>query len=109
MATLVVSKKIFLEMLMKQIKDDEIIVFSNELSGEAYAASKRNPFIRLPFAFSGDAFKTPNGLNAVMKNPIFAVAILSKKDLSEKAVNLIEEPEIKEIDLTFEEINSRIK
>jgi hypothetical protein len=107
MSTLVVSKKIFIDMLNRQIKDDDVIVFTNEMNGEAYAASKRNPFIRLPFAFSGEAFKVPNGLKAVLDNPCFAVSVLPRTELSVKAFNLITEVENKEIDSTFETINAQ--
>lgn len=34
MGTLIVSKKSFLDMLSKQIKDEEVIVFTNEMSGK---------------------------------------------------------------------------
>jgi len=107
MGTIITSKRKFINMLNKQIKDDEIIIFTTEMNGEAYAASKRNPCIRLPFAFAGDAFKQSNSLNAVMRNPCFAVTILPKSDISQQALDLVDSEEIKEIDDTFELINDK--
>lgn len=46
-----------------------------------------------------------------MRNPVFAVAILPKMELSKKALDLVEEQETKEIDSTFNfnEINGRLQ
>ncbi len=76
-------------MLDKDIKDDEVILFTTEFDGQAYAASKRNPFIRLPFAFAGDAIKNSDGLNNVMNNVMFAVMVVPKEKLTEDAIELI--------------------
>jgi len=89
MATQLTTKKEFLELLAKEIKDDEVILFTTEFEGQAYAASKRNPYIRLPFAFSGEALKDSEGLNHIMKNTLFAAMVVPKEKLTDHAIELL--------------------
>jgi len=89
MATQLTTKKEFLELLAKEIKDDEVILFTTEFEGQAYAASKRNPYIRLPFAFSGDALKDSEGLNHILKHTLFAAMVVPKDKLTDKALELL--------------------
>ena len=95
--TSVTTKKEFLEMLDKSIDDDQIIVFTTALEGTSFAASKKVPMVRLPFGFAGDAFKEPRSINAFMRNPVFAVALLPESDLSEHAINLTEKNKRKKL------------
>jgi hypothetical protein len=89
MATQLTTKQEFIDLLSKEIKDDEVILFTTEFDGQAYAASSRNPYIRLPFAFSGDALKESQGLNHILKNAIFAAMIVPKEKLTDAAIELL--------------------
>ena len=74
-------------MLEREIDENQIIVLTTDFHGEAYAPSKRIPLFRLPFAFSGEAFKH-KGLS-IIDNPLFAVMVIEKDELSDNAAKLL--------------------
>jgi hypothetical protein len=92
--TLVASKKRFLEYLDKQIKDDEVIVLTNHLSGQVSASKKRNTK-SVTFDFAGDAFSRPEDIGHIAfgKTPVLAVCICKREDIADKAFEQLEKAE----------------
>ena len=90
MATKVMDKKFFLTWLEKQIDDNEIILFSQDLTGEASVSKKRNEK-KVSFAFAADAFKNKDTIGDIVfgKIPIFSIAVCKEEQLSEDTINLI--------------------
>ncbi|MDD4971997.1 MAG: hypothetical protein PHT07_21430 [Paludibacter sp.] len=94
MSTIVSSKRDLIAFLEKNIEEDKVVIYTDDFHGDALAASKRVSSIRLPFSFSGDAFKEPGGLSVAFKNPHFAILVVSRKELSEKANGILKSTSI---------------
>ena len=107
MAQLIGSKRDLLNILEKEIDDNQVIILTNDFHGTAHAASKKVPFIRLPFAFQGDVLKDSNGLGVLVRNFSFAILVVSRNELNQKGINLIEEGDVEEIKNTFKKISEQ--
>ena len=82
MPTFVLTKKQLIETIDKSIGDEDVVVLTSEIYGSLYAASKRIPLVRVPMAFAGDAFKTPEGLNnSVGKGQLFGFFTTDDKNV----------------------------
>lgn len=92
MSTQVMSKKDFLDMLNKDIKDDDHILITTNMDGTSEVMKKRK-LKKFPFAFAADAFKDEtslhdlfksNGLTVTSKVPMFAVIIATDDIVADK-------------------------
>jgi len=90
MATTIMNKKRFLTWLKKQLKDDQIIVMSQELTGSISVNKKKNEK-KVTFGFAADAFKQADSIKhfAFGETPVVAFAVCEKKDVSEDTLKML--------------------
>jgi hypothetical protein len=92
MSTQVMSKKDFLDMLNKDIKDEDHILISSNIDGTSEVMKKRK-LKRFPFAFAANAFENETSLNDLFKSdgltvsskvPMFAVIVATDDIVADK-------------------------
>lgn len=84
MPTYVYSKEDFIDFIEKQVKSDEVIVFTNEMHGNLSVSKKKG--IVLPHQYSDKAFKEEGiGHIAFGETQALGVLIAKKERLSEDA------------------------
>lgn len=87
--TLIFTKKKYLAWIEKNMEEDELLVMTNKSHGTAYAPSKKLQVFRVPFAFSGEAFKA-EGLSVFMRNFAFGGVMVKKDDINPDAISKIQ-------------------
>lgn len=92
MSTQVMSKQEFIDMLKKDINDNDHILISSNIDGTSEVMKKRK-LKRLPFAFAANAFENEtslndlfksNGLTVTSKVPMFAVIVATDDIVADK-------------------------
>lgn len=93
MATKIMTKKGFLEFIDKAMKENDIVIWTADLTGSTSVHKKSNQK-KVTFSFAADAFKDAGvGHIAFGQTPVVAFSICKKKDVSEGAYALLLEQE----------------
>lgn len=89
MATVVMNKKKLLEWLDKQLTDKQIVLMSQDMTGDVKVSKKRNEK-SVTFGFAADAFKTKDcvGHIAFKKTPMVAFSVCEEADVSEETLGI---------------------
>lgn len=82
MPTHLYTKKRFMEFL-GGLKDDDVIMLSEELQAAEYSKNKNAQ--KVTIAFAADAFDRKDTVGHFVKNPTWCFVILKRDDLSEGA------------------------
>lgn len=92
---LVASKKRFMEWIDAQIKDEEVIVITNNVGGNLSASAKTNRK-NVTLSFPADAFARPNDVGHIAfgKTPVVALCICAPEHISETALELIDKAKV---------------
>lgn len=105
---LVANKKRFLEWIAAQIEDDDIVVVTNNLSGQLTASEKTNRK-NVSLAFAADAFARPGDVGHIGfgKTPVVGLCICPPEFISENAKKMIAEAEEKIKEKELKDDNQR--
>lgn len=93
MPTHVMSKKAFIILLEKQVKDDEVILYSNEVS--QMTCSKKNESKTTHILYAANAFAEPHTVGDLFSENIAVggMLILNKNELSKNALEILKSEE----------------
>ena len=99
MPTFVYSKEDFIKWIDKEVSDKQVIVFTNEVTGNLTHSVKSG--IKITHQYSEKVFKDEGiGHIAFGKTHPLALLIANKERLSEMAMNVVKEAEIKNVQPT---------
>ena len=86
---MIMSKKKFIDWLDKQLNEEEVILITQDLTGELSYSKKRNEK-KVSFGFAADAFKDKDTVGDFLYNdtPLFSVAVCKKTHVSEETLEL---------------------
>jgi hypothetical protein len=89
MPTQVTNKKMFIDMLNKQLTDDDIILITRDLGNTIKVIEKRNTK-QVTFEFAADSFKRKGDIGhfAFGKTPVIAFSICSKDEASDETIEI---------------------
>lgn len=87
MATQIGNKKLLLEWIEKEVKDDDIILLSQDYVGEISVNQKLNQK-KIPFAFAADAFKRKDDIGHIAygETPMVAFCVVKHEHASEETI-----------------------
>ena len=79
-----------MEWLDKQLTDEQIILMSQELTGNLTYTKKRNEK-KVSFAFAADAFKKADDVSHIAfgKTPMVAFSVCEKQDVSDETIEIL--------------------
>lgn len=92
MGTTVMNKRRFINWLEKQLTDEQVILMSQELTGNLTYTKKRNEK-KVSFSFAADCFKTTEDVSHIAfgKTPMVAFSVCEREDISEDTLNFLQE------------------
>jgi hypothetical protein len=84
MATQITNKKDFINMLKKSIADDDVILMSQDLTGNLQVKKKLNQK-QMTFAFAASSFNKSETVGDIVlgKVPVAAFAVCKQEDVSD--------------------------
>lgn len=92
MATTVMNKRRFIDWLEKQLTDEQVVLMTQELTGNLTYTKKRNEK-KVSFAFAADCFKKAEDVSHIAygKTPMVAFSVCEKEDVSEDTLKFLED------------------
>lgn len=92
MSTIILTKAGFIKWLEKEVKEDELILMTQDINGTLMYKKRDNAKV-VPFAFAANAFKSQDGVDHIAfgKTPVVGFAICKREDLSEQTLKVLKE------------------
>lgn len=92
MATTIFNKKQILEWVDRNVKDDQLVLMTMDMTGSCTVSPKNNQK-KVSFVFAADAFKAKDDIRdlAFRQTPSVCFAICDKMFVSEEAIKMLEE------------------
>lgn len=91
MPTQITNKKMFIDMLNKQLNDDDIILITRDLGNTIKVIEKRNTK-QVTFEFAADSFKRKNDIGHFTfgKTPVISFCVCSKDEASIETIEMFD-------------------